>query len=145
MLPLLPGDLGVGGAVVQVAGEDEEVVGEAVEPDQDGFGHRFGGAEGEYASLCAAADCARHVCVGGSGGASGEDEFADLGGGCVEGVNACLEPFDLGFVYWFGVLGTCGICGKYTTYVEEEVLDCQELRANVVGTLRIGDYHTEEC
>lgn len=92
-----PGEFGGAGEVVDVAGEDEEVVAEAVDVGEDyGVDVGSGVGEGEDVAFGASADCAGDVGVGGSDRAAGEYELAELRDHGVEEVDLVFEVAERG-------------------------------------------------
>lgn len=135
-----PGEFGGAGEVVDVAGEDEEVVAEAVDVGEDyGVDVGSGVGEGEDVAFGASADCAGDVGVGGSDRTAGEYELAELRDHRVEEVDLVFEVAErgggdggfrggglvVGGVVIVGVL-VAGGGGEVGSDVEEGVVDCQE-------------------
>lgn len=131
-----PGELGGSFLEVDVAGEVEEVVAQAVEVGQDDGGDlgvgvlAEGVVEGDYAALGAAAYCACDVGVACGAASAGEDEGSEGRKLFFETVDFVFDGFYVGFAQAFGsggvgevVGGGGGVGGEVCTDVEELVLD----------------------
>jgi hypothetical protein len=85
----------LGATVIQVAGENEEKIREAIHVFEDGRVDRFLRRSLRYITLRPPGDGSRVVQVSGGGAASRKHEAIERRQGGVEPVNRLFEPFDL--------------------------------------------------
>lgn len=126
-------------------GQDEEVVGEAVDVFEERGADVVFAGERHYEPFGAAAYRAGHMGLGGGDGAAGQDECVRLGDLGVEGVYAFLEVFDVfgGEPGGFGpgVRGRLG--GQVCADVEEFVLYVPQLGLHGCGGVGQGEEQPE--
>lgn len=114
---------------VEITGEGEEIIGEAVDVGGHFGGYLVGLRKGYYAALGTAAYGAGHLAAGGYLASSGQDEAVDARQGFVEGVDGCLEGLHAGRGDACGEPEVAvGRTGEVGADVEEMVLHgCQQL------------------
>lgn len=135
--------VGDAGQVVEVACEDEQVVGQTVDVLDDEGVDGSGGGEGDDASFGTAGDGAGHLGVAGGFGALGEDEAVLAREACFHEVDFFLKHEDVFFAEGLGLPLAVFFGGEGGADVEEAVLDGGEGEDDLgVGNVR-GDDEAE--